>query len=110
MIVKALGLNRTYCYSLLKPPVPKPKRPPVDKDALVKQRIRKLCEAFPTYGYRRIQVMLRRRSNLRVNHKRVYRLMKEMGLLVKSSRRGASRTKRQGRFRSRGPMSISRVT
>ncbi|WP_206921954.1 IS3 family transposase [Alicyclobacillus suci] len=77
VIAKALGLNRTYCYSLLKPPVPKPKRPPVDKDALVKQWIRKLCEEFPTYGYRRIQVMLRRRYNLRVNHKRVYRLMKE---------------------------------
>ncbi|MDQ0188888.1 hypothetical protein J2S03_000700, partial [Alicyclobacillus cycloheptanicus] len=37
VIAKALELNRTYCYSLLKPPVPKPKRPSVDKDALVKQ-------------------------------------------------------------------------
>ncbi|WP_341770558.1 IS3 family transposase [Alicyclobacillus sacchari] len=98
VIGKALGLNRTYCYSLLKPPVPKPKRPPVDKNAVVKQWIRKLCEEFPTYGYRRIQVMLRRRCNLRVNHKRVYRLMKEMGFLVKTSKRGASRAKRRGKI------------
>ncbi|MBF8377906.1 IS3 family transposase [Alicyclobacillus mali] len=31
---------------------------------MVKQCIRKLCEELPAYGYRRIQVMLRRRYKL----------------------------------------------
>ena len=98
VIARALELNRTYCYSLLKEPKQKPKRPSVDKDALLKQRIRKLCAEFPRYGYRRIQVMLRRKYDMRVNHKRVYRVMREMNLLVRSPKRGASRKKRPGKI------------
>jgi putative transposase len=36
----------------------------------------------PTYGYRRVTAMLRKRLNRPVNHKRVYRLMRANGLLL----------------------------
>ncbi|TDY37197.1 putative transposase [Alicyclobacillus sacchari] len=98
VIAKALELNRTYCYSLLKEPVKKANKAVIEKDALLKQRIRHLCERFPRYGYRRIKVMLRRQYSMQVNHKRVHRLMREMGLLVKSPQREASRKKRSGKI------------
>ncbi len=98
VIAKALELNRTYCDSLLKEPVKKAKKAVIEKDALLKQRIRHLCERFPRYGYRRIKVMLRRQYSMQVNHKRVHRLMREMGLLVKSPQREASRKKRSGKI------------
>ncbi len=76
----------------------KAKKAVIEKDALLKQRIRHLCERFPRYGYRRIKVMLRRQYSMQVNHKRVHRLMREMGLLVKSPQREASRKKRSGKI------------
>ncbi len=42
--------------------------------------------ARPRFGYRRIQVLLRREGEL-VNHKRVYRLYRDLGLLVRRKRR-----------------------
>ncbi|WP_157071278.1 IS3 family transposase [Alicyclobacillus acidiphilus] len=90
--------NRTYCCSLLKEREDRAEKPIVDKDGLLKQRIRQLCEQFPRYGYRRIKVMLCRQYSMQVNHKRVHRLMREMGLLVKTPHRGASRTKWSGRI------------
>ncbi|ASS74318.1 hypothetical protein CIG75_04500 [Tumebacillus algifaecis] len=33
-----------------------------------------------TYGYYRVRAWLRRKHNLKINHKRVYRLMKELGI------------------------------
>jgi transposase InsO family protein len=37
------------------------------------------AEAWPTYGYRRLTAQLRRQG-WQVNHKRIHRLMQEMGL------------------------------
>lgn len=34
------------------------------------------------YGYRRMQLLLKRKYGIHINHKRVYRLMKQMGLLA----------------------------
>jgi hypothetical protein len=49
-------------------------------------RIRPLVDARPSYGYRRITALLHRRAEAeglaRVNHKRVYRVMKRAGLLL----------------------------
>jgi len=42
--------------------------------------------ARPRFGYRRIHVLLRREGEL-VNHKRVYRLYRDLGLLVRRRRR-----------------------
>lgn len=39
------------------------------------------------YGYRRMDMWLERRHNIQVNHKRVYRLLKEMGLQARIRRK-----------------------
>ena len=60
---------------------------PVTKDeGDVKAAIEKKAGAWPTYGYRRITKELQR-AGWNINHKRVARLMREMGLLVKSTRK-----------------------
>jgi len=50
--------------------------------------IRELVDERPTYGYRRITVLLNRRriseGEPRVNHKRVFRIMQQHGLLLQS--------------------------
>jgi putative transposase len=63
-------------------------RPPYRKagDAELLVRIRPLVDARPSYGYRRITALLNRQADgeglARVNHKRVYRVMKRAGLLL----------------------------
>jgi putative transposase len=55
-------------------------------DAELLARIRPLVDARPSYGYRRITALLNRQAQAeglaRVNHKRVYRVMKRAGLLL----------------------------
>lgn len=48
-------------------------------------RIREIAQTRVSYGFRRIHVMLVR-EGWKVNHKRVYRLYKEEGLLMRSKR------------------------
>ena len=67
-------------------------RPPYRKagDAELLARIRPLVDARPSYGYRRITALLNRQAEAegvaRVNHKRVYRVMKQTGLLRHTGR------------------------
>lgn len=56
-------------------------QPPPDESAL-KAAIRTLAGQHPTYGYRRITAMLKRQGQA-INHKRVARLMREMGVMGK---------------------------
>jgi len=49
-------------------------------------RIEKIAEEFPRYGYRKVTAQLRR-EGLLVNHKRIQRIMRERGLGVKRRRR-----------------------
>ena len=51
-------------------------------DAILTQNIREILVNRPTYGYRRITAILRKRRNLTVNHKKVYRVMKDANLLL----------------------------
>lgn len=51
-------------------------------DTAVKDAIVKLAGQHPTYGYRRITAMLQRQGQV-MNHKRVARLMRELGLVGK---------------------------
>ena len=62
---------------------PKGKKP---DDASLVKRIEELVEEFSGYGYRRITAQLRR-EEIRMNHKRVLRLMRERGLIRKPKRR-----------------------
>lgn len=56
------------------------------EDAVLLPRARRLVDERPSYGYRRITALLNRElaaeGLARVNHKRVYRLMKVHGLLL----------------------------
>jgi transposase InsO family protein len=57
-----------------------PQLPPDETE--IKAAIVKLAGQHPTYGYRRITALLKRQGH-EVNHKRVARLMREMGLIGK---------------------------
>jgi len=51
--------------------------------APVRIRIRQICETQVRYGYRRVHVLMQREGHA-VNHKRIYRLYKEMGLQLRN--------------------------
>jgi len=62
-------------------------------DEEVLREIKKYREQFPTYGVPRMTALLKHKSNLNVNHKRVYRIMKENHLVLKRRRFKSKRTK-----------------
>lgn len=55
-------------------------------DSLIRKRIRELAFLRKRFGYRRIQILLRR-EGLKVNHKKVYRIYREEGLTVRKRKR-----------------------
>ena len=64
------------------------------------------CGMKPAYGYRRVTWWLRRKEGLRVNRKRVLRVMRERGLLVRSRRLRARRRKEWGRVETERPNQV----
>ena len=60
--------------------------PRPDEDRPIKDALRELAGAWPTYGYRRLTAMLRR-AGLRVNAKRVRRLMHELDICGEAPKR-----------------------
>ena len=76
-ICQALGVSRSGYYRNgsgggIKPAL----------DSALLTRITRLCSFHPFWGYRRITAWLKYRENLRVNHKRVYGLMRKHHLTV----------------------------
>lgn len=67
---RLLDLNRSTLYAPLKL---------LAEDTELANRIGEIYEATPQYGYRRIHAQLNREGR-KINRKRVYRLMKELGL------------------------------
>ena len=69
-------------------------RPPASAETLVAE-IKAIVAELPTYGYRRVHAILRRRAAAEgrqpTNHKRVYRVMKEHGLLLQRHAGGVER-------------------
>lgn len=55
-------------------------------DVVLRMRLRELAAARPRFGYRRLYVLLRR-EGWTINHKKVYRVSGEEGLLVRTKRR-----------------------
>jgi putative transposase len=55
-------------------------------DSGLRERLQELAREHPRYGYRRLHVMLRRGGEP-VNHKRVCRVYRDLGLSVKRTRR-----------------------
>jgi putative transposase len=60
-------------------------------DADVRARLRALAAERPRFGYRRLGVMLEREGT-RVNHKRLHRLYREEGLVLRRKRRQRAST------------------
>jgi putative transposase len=56
------------------------------EDQALEKRIEEITEEFPKYGYRKVTRQLHRDGNP-VNHKKVHRIMREKGLLVRPRRR-----------------------
>jgi putative transposase len=85
---EVLGLRRSSYYYQSR----------VDRQEELRIRIRDIAMSRVHYGYRRIQVQLRREGFL-VNHKRVYRIYTEESLMLKRSRpsRHVSRKRRSDR-------------
>jgi putative transposase len=55
-------------------------------DEALKEKLVRLAQEKPRFGYRRLYVLLRREGE-QVNHKRVWRVYREAGLAVKRRRR-----------------------
>lgn len=64
------------------------------KEADIKDRIATISYKHPYYGYRRITAQLKR-EKIRINHKRVLRMMREMGIQGRIKRRYISTTNSQ---------------
>lgn len=90
-----IGIARSsLCEQMKERPRLRVGRPPAPADALVAE-IKAVIADLPTYGYRRVHAILRRKALAEgrspANHKRVYRVMKEYGLLLQRHAGGAER-------------------
>lgn len=56
-------------------------------DSVFRERLLELAREKPRYGYRRLHVLLCRGGAERINHKRVRRVYRELGLAVRRTRR-----------------------
>lgn len=86
MIATCLGVTRSHLHDRLRRTGEAPPKPRKAEDEAVIQLIRRLVEERPTYGYRRITALLRRQlareNGPAINHKRVFRIMRQHGLLL----------------------------
>jgi putative transposase len=76
LLCETLGVHRCNLYHEPRP----------DEDRPIKDALRELAGAWPTYGYRRLTAMLRR-EGLHVNAKRVRRLMHELDICGEAPQR-----------------------
>jgi putative transposase len=83
-ICRTLGVSRSNLYTQLpKAEIPKRKRKSnKERDGLLLSSIKETLKERPTYGYRRITIILRKKLRIAINHKKVYRIMKENQLLL----------------------------
>ena len=92
-VCEAIGVARSNVAERMarekaKELAPRRGRPPLPETDLV-AAIKSVVADMPTYGYRRVHAILRRQAKARgeppPNHKRVYRVMREHGLLLERS-------------------------
>jgi transposase InsO family protein len=88
-----IGLSRSGYYAARRERRARVSAPDPSDEALL-ARIRSLSETHPFWGYRRVWAWLCYREGLRVNKKRVYRLMREARLTVTRTPHAATRTPR----------------
>lgn len=80
-VCQVLGLPRSSFYHPVKP----------EENAALCVLLHDLAAQYPTYGYRRLTALVRRQGWV-VNHKRVQRLMAQMGLTGRVKRRSRRTT------------------
>jgi putative transposase len=84
-VATAIGVARSNLVDRLKPSVRQPPHPPPDDEWLV-PKIRVIVVERASYGYRRVSALLNRQleaeGRARVNHKRIYRIMRINQLLL----------------------------
>ena len=94
-VADVIGVARSNLVEQMKSrPRQRVGRPPAPADDLVAE-IKAVIADLPTYGYRRVHAILRRRALAEgrppPNHKRVYRVMREHSLLLQRHAGGADR-------------------
>ena len=99
LVAATLAISRSSLYYR--------KRPGGSRaDRTYDEQIVVACGEKPAYGYRRVAWRLWRKEGLRMNGKRVLRVMRERGLLVRSRRLRARRRKDWGRVEAAQPNQI----
>lgn len=85
-VAEALGVSRSQLHERLRAGLKGRGRYLKTDDAQLLEPLRRLVDERPTYGYRRIGALLNRERQPaglpRLNHKRIYRLMAQNGLLL----------------------------
>ena len=109
-----LGISRSRYYEVLsKESGQKGEGRQIDKtkgsesdqtNRMLVQRIKAIKGAHPFWGYRRVTAWLRYREGIKVNRKRIYKLMKENGLLVERKTHKAKRKPKRSKPRAERPL------
>src|SRR5437899_11274398 len=99
LVAATLAISRSSLYYRKKPRGSR-------ADRTYDEQIVMACGEKLAYGYRRVAWWLQRKKGLPVNRKRVLRVMRERGLLVRSRRLRARRRKEGGRGEARAPNPI----
>jgi len=73
-------------------------RPRAAADETLRDQIRSVTGKFPTYGVRRVTAQVRRDYKIKINHKRVARVMREMGINRKKRRKKRKTTQSHHEF------------
>lgn len=95
-VATTLGLARSTVTARLTPAEPRHRGRPPQRDDDLLARIKAVIADMPTYGYRRVHAILRRAAEQgdgppAPNHKRVWRVMKQHGLLLQRHAGGKDR-------------------
>ncbi len=99
LVAATLAISRSSLYYRKKPRGSR-------ADRTYDEQIVMACGEKLAYGYRRVAWWLQRKKGLPVNRKRVLRVMRERGLLVRSRRLRARRKKEWGRVEAAEPNQI----
>ncbi len=102
LVAATLTISRSSLYYRKKPRGSR-------ADRTYDEQIVMACGEKLAYGYRRVAWWLQRKKGLPVNQKRVLRVMRERGLLVRSRRLRARRRKEWGRVKASAPNQICRT-
>jgi len=101
---QALGISRGAYYYALKDRKLKVREGDDVRDEELLRKIKVLKSDHPFWGYRRVWAWLKFRGGMRVNQKRIRRVMKEHGLTVSQRIHKARRTPQRRKPRAERPL------